>query len=506
MDWLYPTLAAILAAAACLLVVWSLLWDRSRGRRRCPACWYDMSGSTGLAPGTPRPARCPECGHHPRNEGSFHRTRRRWGWFALAFLLALCAEGVRRTPDVQNEGWTRFVPTTAMILVPPISRDDVLFPENLPSSPVLSIQQTFLRRLSDRRLWDWQLKLWSLRLEFWEGEYARRDGGVAELTVIDCEWLMRSNRADNPGFDRSEEVHSSCFRQSIPYWQGQGWKRETSQDAARWMTDLVEQLIDPESWASNGGILGHTHELGEAIVIVNSRGVINEARELVRQIHAECQGTDRAADAERLARDRAGINALSHAMLETPRGPCDVGELLRQMNDDLFPGTRIVMTPEMQQRLSDMHVFLRGGAINQRAVLDTIEREILSATRFDFATWHVIDGHIEFRAHGSNSLPSPPSSLLVLDVGDILHRMQDEHASNGNVPSRAEVAMSLIDGIERVVEAERWTDNGGADLAIRSLQGKLIIKGYPRAHVAVADYLASLRNAARIWPELERTQ
>ena len=36
------------------LLVWAMFGDRARGRRRCPRCWYDMSGATLL--------KCPECG------------------------------------------------------------------------------------------------------------------------------------------------------------------------------------------------------------------------------------------------------------------------------------------------------------------------------------------------------------------------------------------------------------------------------------------------------------
>ena len=34
----------LLAAAGFALFAWALFRDRSRGRKRCPKCWYDMTG------------------------------------------------------------------------------------------------------------------------------------------------------------------------------------------------------------------------------------------------------------------------------------------------------------------------------------------------------------------------------------------------------------------------------------------------------------------------------
>src|SRR5262245_31036433 len=81
LDWLYHALGWTLAAGSGLLLVWALLWDRARGRRRCPACWYDMNGVSGL--------RCPECGRVAASAGKLQRTRRRWRWTPVAAALAL---------------------------------------------------------------------------------------------------------------------------------------------------------------------------------------------------------------------------------------------------------------------------------------------------------------------------------------------------------------------------------------------------------------------------------
>ena len=50
LDWfletgLYLLGVAVVPLLGLLLVCWGLWGDRSRGRPRCPKCWYDMRGS-----------------------------------------------------------------------------------------------------------------------------------------------------------------------------------------------------------------------------------------------------------------------------------------------------------------------------------------------------------------------------------------------------------------------------------------------------------------------------
>jgi hypothetical protein len=66
--WIIAGSLLLLAGAATAL--YALFADRSRGRRRCPSCFYSMDGATGLL--------CPECGRTARSQRTLHRTRRRW--------------------------------------------------------------------------------------------------------------------------------------------------------------------------------------------------------------------------------------------------------------------------------------------------------------------------------------------------------------------------------------------------------------------------------------------
>ena len=86
-DWLLETGLYLLGVAVVplvglLLVCFGLWGDRSKGRSRCPKCWYDMRGTV------PR-LKCPECGHAPADARGLYKNRRRWRRIALGVALVL---------------------------------------------------------------------------------------------------------------------------------------------------------------------------------------------------------------------------------------------------------------------------------------------------------------------------------------------------------------------------------------------------------------------------------
>ena len=105
LAWLVGGGIAAVGAGLCL---WALLWDRARGRLRCPRCWYDLSGA-GAAPVT-----CPECGRRATTTRRLRRTRRHWRVAFAAAAVTLLSGWV--APVWATKGWVACVPQPALDL------------------------------------------------------------------------------------------------------------------------------------------------------------------------------------------------------------------------------------------------------------------------------------------------------------------------------------------------------------------------------------------------------
>jgi hypothetical protein len=144
-DWMFWIAGCALGSVSLWILAWSLFNDRARGRRRCPKCWYDLSGTPG-----PENLVCSECGYRARRERKFFKTRRRWRIALCGLLTGALAVGTASAPTVQRHGWTCLAPTSVIV---------ILGSHSPTKSP--AVMNELARRVEQRQLssWQWQYLL-----------------------------------------------------------------------------------------------------------------------------------------------------------------------------------------------------------------------------------------------------------------------------------------------------------------------------------------------------------
>ena len=108
-DFAVFAVAYALALLGVAGICYALFVDRSRGRRRCPKCWYSMAGAPSRS--------CSECGHTVQKESRFYRTRRRWKLFFGAVIIVLIALGLSREPFYRAHGYDGLIPASALLVL-----------------------------------------------------------------------------------------------------------------------------------------------------------------------------------------------------------------------------------------------------------------------------------------------------------------------------------------------------------------------------------------------------
>jgi hypothetical protein len=156
--WIWWLSGGVLALTGLTLLWWSLCRDRSRSRRRCPKCWYDMAGVPGLV--------CPECGRDARRERRLSKTRRRWRWAALGGLVTIIAFSLAVTPRVRLYGPASLLPTTVLLWASPTIEQTWTTSDNKYLARLENHHDGMMIELSRRAssraasLADWQWRYW----------------------------------------------------------------------------------------------------------------------------------------------------------------------------------------------------------------------------------------------------------------------------------------------------------------------------------------------------------
>ncbi|GEM_PF-5855472 len=187
-DMAYQTLGVLLALAGLALLYRSLLHDRSRGRRRCPKCWYDLRASDSLT--------CPECGYTAKRERQLLKTRRWWRWATISTVVLFAAATLLLWPKVRRDGLWSVTPTTVLVLIVPW----------IDNTSVIS-------EISGRdgEFWGWQKRWLIVQLERHIEQYPDHVSNIVDLLWYAHD-LPEAVRFAFMGIDRpDDEVSGMCL-------------------------------------------------------------------------------------------------------------------------------------------------------------------------------------------------------------------------------------------------------------------------------------------------------
>jgi hypothetical protein len=230
-EWIFSTVGWLLGMAGAALAAWALFWDRSRGRRRCPNCWYDMSGAPGL--------QYSECGHRASMPRNLCSTRRRYDWLAVALAMALIAYSIYVEPRCQREGWFGALPSSALVWAAPVGDRSWETPHTPPwrmfAPPKASLIERLMQRGSRGELWAWQSRVLVGRI------FQAHPNELAHLINVPERWPV-----DTPLYVRVEPYHAQLLFASKStevfvrlHGSGLGWAESNGGSLGFMRSDLV---------------------------------------------------------------------------------------------------------------------------------------------------------------------------------------------------------------------------------------------------------------------------
>ncbi len=109
-------IGGVLVLVGLVLLVRGWIGDRSRGRLRCPGCWYALTEASGER------TTCSECGRAGLRQRDLTRPRRGRRSMALGAITLLIGAATGTAPLLRDH-WTGFAPTWVLIVALPYQDD-----------------------------------------------------------------------------------------------------------------------------------------------------------------------------------------------------------------------------------------------------------------------------------------------------------------------------------------------------------------------------------------------
>lgn len=320
----WTILSRCLLACGIGLFLWSLFWDRSRGRLRCRKCWYDMKGVT--AHKSAPPWTCPECGRSTSNVRQLHRTRRRWRFLAPALTLLIAAYSASQVPLARKEGWRAAVPTWIIVTVWPLDIDAWLW--NTAGRGTIEFE------LNKRLSWTTTGPL--ERMFVWRMErHARAQNTPAKqsdppnpdrvISLIELE-PIRAAMCAGDYLPSSPLLMYGVSASRGRFYHSNSDTFDPKADLARSLVTVLQSQTDIDRWADYGGVDAAARCVGSSLLIIAPSSITQQAISIFERLSAAAQINGEVGPIE------------SRALVETPTGEARIHDLrpfVRQVASDV---------------------------------------------------------------------------------------------------------------------------------------------------------------------------
>jgi hypothetical protein len=466
-HWVWVGVAWLLVLLAAGVIGWGLFWDRSRGRARCPKCWYDLTGAVDKGS---QALKCPECGHTARHAGELFKTRRRIRGAWVAALPLLAAQVLWNLDRIKQEGWPGAVPTP--VLAAGVSGPD---PDVDAKHSARFLE---LRGVLDERhhrgevgplgAWIWRTKL---RAVFACAGRLGAGAGAGSAEHVLCVYDARSLLDGDWG------------RWSIPHCNldsaGPTYYQIPMGDRVKGLRDLITGNIAPEDWIDNGGDVASIDVLDRRVVVVAPPGHQDRLAKFFGLLHSPT--TDRAAMGEGLETAIAALTRLSGAIVDFPSGSITKAEAVECVRRQ----TGVAIEPDwdaLQAVAVRKDDPFRAAARRQMAIF-ALDRAIALPEPWQRPSWTVRDGVVKIGTRSGLD----GALLAVYDAADFRERDPTE--------LDPDVYKQVQDIVTGCVATEDWVDNGGDRASVMWWRSKMVIRAGPRIHMEVQGLLAKMRAA-----------
>jgi hypothetical protein len=272
------------------------------------------------------------------------------------------------------------------------------------------------------------------------------------------------------------------------------------------VVDLVEQLIAPESWVTNGGRAARARYFAGHLVVVQTWEGHRQVEELLRGMRQAAAGPTMPTSPELLLWDErqrqwlpAGIDPAERALrtvlpevrVDAATLPAAVDELARlaranilldhaALEGEFDPGLTL------QLRLHDVTL--------HRALEAAVEGFSRAESPLDFT---VHDGAIVITSTGKTERQPITRAYDLRDwpyAGAWAERSHPDET--GNYPrTRAEAADELVTAITEAVAPDTWRDNGGVAGSIRFVADRLVVTQTWRNQEKVRRFMDAMHAA-----------